>query len=121
MRDITISEQLMLDVARDGGFTFHPSKSVPEEGYVVGKHNVMTCNGIKPIPSDLLRLAIEEIHSDLSGCTYLGGWYNKEEDKTYYDVVEIYPSKEEYRTKEIAKKRGELAIFSLHENKEIFV
>lgn len=116
MRLLKKTENLMLDIAQDGGFTYHPDKSVPDAGYVIGVENLETCNGIKPLSDDMFRYAIEKCKEK---GFYLGGWFDSETDKTFYDLVMIVDDKDKALMH--AKRHDEKAIFDLKNKEEVFV
>jgi hypothetical protein len=53
--------------------------------------------------------------------TYMGGWLDKANRKVALDIVRVYPANREGRRKaiKVGKDNDQVAIFSLHEGKEI--
>lgn len=57
-------------------------------------------------------------HAMLNG-KKIGGWFNEENDKFYYDSVKIFKNHEMEKAKEFAKANEQIAIFDLTNLKEI--
>lgn len=88
----------------------------PTSGYVVGLYGIKWHEGESPDIEDFVK-AYYDYRRVIATKTYVGYWHNN--NVHYLDIVKIYEDKSE--AMEHAKDNDQIAIYSLHDKKEIFV
>lgn len=105
---------------RQKGFTYSlVHKSSPKEGYALSvfKHSERMIEG-KPTANHISKFIQDHRdHLTRDPRMHVGGWYNKDDKKTYLDVSLIEKDKKE--ALRLAQKHKQLAIFDLKNKKTI--
>ncbi len=104
-----------------GGTTYNPRTDLPAWfGYAVAEYpdlcKIVPNDGqiIEHI-SDFLADTRETLAADT--LAHVGTWLNTDDDQIYLDIVRLY--KDEQEAAQRGREHGEIAIYCLHESKEI--
>lgn len=100
---INLKRKMMNLLEENGGFSLFDNMTSPKKGYAVA---IKGYNNIEEMLTD-----------ELEPNCVRGGWKDTQDNKNYFDKsLIVHDIKEAIR---IGKERKELAIYSIHEGKEI--
>lgn len=102
---------------KDGGFSLDTNNKTPKNGYMLAIKGFEKTFNIKD--SNKIMMYCLELKNKILKGQYVGGWFNREDNKIYIDVSENITDKKEAIKK--AKVRNELAIWDIEKFKEIKV